>query len=188
MDAAKAFAAARGATFINPCLGEMLLAGQGTVALEILAELPDLATLALNVGGGGLLGGCATIVRAVAPSVRIVGAQSENTAAMSRSLAAGRIVEIENVPTLADGLAGQIDAEAFDIGRHGLDEMVTLTEDEIARTIAWLWSEHGQRVEGAGACASGAVLLGKLSSIATPAAVVVSGGNIDQSRFESLTR
>lgn len=188
MDAAKAFAKEHSATFINPCLGEMLLAGQGTVALEILAELPDLATLALNVGGAGLLGGCASIVRAVAPGVRIVGAQSENTAAMARSLAAGRIVEIENVPTLADGLAGQIDAEAFDIGQHGIDEMVTLTEDEIARTIGWLSAEHGQRVEGAGACAAGAVWLGKLSTFATPAAVVVSGGNIDQARFESLTR
>lgn len=188
MDAAKAFARAHGATFINPCLGEMLLAGQGTVALEILAELPDLATLALNVGGAGLLGGCASIVRAVAPGVRIVAAQSENTAAMARSLAAGRLVEIENVPTLADGLAGQIDAEAFDIGQHGIDEMVTLTEDEVARTIGWLWAEHGQRVEGAGACAAGAIWLGKVSTIATPAAVVVSGGNIDQTRFESLTR
>jgi threonine dehydratase len=188
MDAAKAFAKAHGATFINPCLGEMLLAGQGTVALEILEDLPDLATLALNVGGAGLLGGCASIVRAVAPGVRIVAAQSENTAAMSRSLAADRIVEIENVPTLADGLAGQIDAEAFDIGQHGIDDMVTLSEDEIARTIAWLWSEHGQRVEGAGACAAGAVWLGKVSAIATPAAIVVSGGNIDQGRFEDLTR
>ena len=120
--------------------------------------------------------------------VRIVAAQSENTAAMARSLAAGHLVEIENVPTLADGLAGQIDEVAFDIGRHGIDDMVTLTEDEVGRTIAWLWSEHGQRVEGAGACATGAVWLRKLSTIATPAAVVVSGGNIDQGRFEDLTR
>ena len=96
-------------------------------------------------------------VRAVAPRVRIIGAQSVNTAAMSRSLAAGRLVEIENVPTLADGLAGQIDDEAFDIGQHALDDIVTLTEEEIAKAIAWLWREHSQRVEGAGACAAGAV-------------------------------
>lgn len=185
MDAAKAFAADKGSTFINPCLGDMLLAGQGTVALEILGELPDLATLVVNVGGGGLLGGCGTLVRAVAPSVRIVGAQSENTAAMSRSLAAGRLVEIENVSTLADGLAGQIDAEAFDIGENALDEIVTLTEDEIARSIAWLWREHGQRVEGAGACAAGAVWLERVA-VSTPAAVVVSGGNIDAARFDGI--
>src|ERR1043166_28603 len=130
MDAAKAFARERGATFINPCLGEMLLAGQGTVALEILGDVPDLASLVVNVGGGGLLGGCASLVRAVAPDVRIVGAARARTAAMSRSLAAGRIVEIENEATLADGLAGQIDDEAFDIGRHALDDIVTLTRSE----------------------------------------------------------
>lgn len=183
MDAAKAFAAERGATFINPCLGEMLLAGQGTVALEILGDIPDLATLVVNVGGGGLLGGCASLVRAVAPNVRIVGAQSENTAAMSRSLAAGHLVEIESVATLADGLAGQIDDEAFDIGRHGLDDIIVLSEAEIARAIAWLWTEEHQRVEGAGACGVGAVLLERVR-VATPAAIVVSGGNIDAAKFE----
>ncbi|HEX8944306.1 MAG TPA: threonine/serine dehydratase [Gemmatimonadaceae bacterium] len=185
MDAAKAFAAQRGATFINPCLGEMLLAGQGTVALEILGDIPDLATLVVNVGGGGLLGGCASLVRAAAPAVRIVGAQSENTAAMSRSLAAGRLVEIESVPTLADGLAGQIDDEAFDIGRHGLDDIVVLSEAEIGRAIAWLWTEEHQRVEGAGACGVGAVLLGRVR-VATPAAIVVSGGNIDPAKLERI--
>ena len=186
MDAAKAFAAERGATFINPCLGDMLLAGQGTVALEILGELPELATLVVNVGGGGLLGGCGALVRAVAPRVRIIGAQSEKTAAMSRSLAAGRLVEIENEPTLADGLAGQIDDEAFDIGQHALDDIVTLTEREIAESIGFLWREHSQRVEGAGACAAGAVWKRKIASLPTPAAIVVSGGNIDDSKLEAI--
>jgi len=187
MDAAKAFAAKNGATYINPCLGEMLLAGQGTVALEILGEVPDLATLVVNVGGAGLLGGCASLVRAVAPKVRIVGAQSEHTAAMSRSLAAGRIVEIENLATLADGLAGQIDDEAFDIGRNGLDAIVAVSEEEIGRAIAWLWTEHQQRVEGAGACGVAAVLVGR-ARVATPAAIVVSGGNIDRERFDGLLK
>ncbi len=186
MDAAKAFAAKRGARFINPCLGEMLLAGQGTVALEALAELPDLRSFVLNVGGGGLLGGCATLLRAVAPSVKILGAQSVNTAAMSKSLAAGKLVEIENLPTLADGLAGQIDEEAFDIGKHGLDAIATVTEEEIADTIAWLWRAHAQRVEGAGACATAAVRLRKFASLPTPAVVVVSGGNIDARRHEEV--
>jgi threonine dehydratase len=186
MDAAKAFAAQHGSTFINPCLGEMLLAGQGTVALEILGELPDLASLVVNVGGGGLLGGCGALVRAVAPNVRIIGAQSEKTAAMSRSLAAGRLVEIENEPTLADGLAGQIDDEAFDIGRHALDDIVTLTEREIGESIGFLWREHGQRVEGAGACATGAIWKRKISSLPAPSAIVVSGGNIDDSKLEAI--
>ena len=186
MDAAKAFAAQHGATYINPCLGEMLLAGQGTVALEILGELPDLATLVVNVGGGGLLGGCGTIVRSVARNARILGAQSVNTAAMSKSLAAGHIVEIENAGTLADGLAGQIDDDAFDIGRHALDDIVTLSEDEIAATIGFLWREHRQRVEGAGACAAGAVWTQKFKELKTPAAIVVSGGNIDPATFDAV--
>ena len=180
MDAAKAYAAEHGSTFINPCLGEMLLAGQGTVAMEILGELPKLASLIVNVGGGGLLGGCASLVRAVAPRVRIAGAQSENTAAMSRSLAAGHLVEIENVPTLAEGLAGQIDEEALDIGRHALDEIVTVREEEIARTIDWLERTHGEHVEGAGACGVAAVWLEKLRFVPTPAAIVLSGGNRDK--------
>jgi threonine dehydratase len=186
MAAAIAFAAERDATFINPCLGDVLLAGQGTVALEILGELPDLATLALSVGGGGLLGGCASLVRTVAPTVRIVGAQSENTAAMSLSIAAGRVVEIDNLPTIAEGLAGQIDAAGLDIGQHALDDIVTVSESEIARAIAWLWTEHRQRAEGAGACAVAAVWLKKID-VPTPLAIVVSGGNIDPEKFARVT-
>ena len=186
MDAAKAFAAERGATFINPCLGDMLLAGQGTVALEILGDLPDLRALVVNVGGGGLLGGCASLVRRVAPEVRILGAQSELTAAMARSIAARGVVEIENVPTLADGLAGQIDAEALDIGLHALDGIATVSEEEIGRGIAWLARQHDARVEGAGAAATAAVIFEKLGALPTPAVVVVSGGNIDPERYREL--
>lgn len=182
MVAAKAFGAEHGLAFINPCLGDDLLAGQGTVALEILQDLPDLRTLVLPVGGGGLLGGCASLVRRTAPNVRIVGAQSDQTAAMARSVAAGRVIEIPVTPTLADGLAGQIDADALDIGLNALDDIVLLTEPEIARAIAWLHAEHDLRVEGAGAVGVGAALLG-MSPLMHPAAVVVSGGNIDDARW-----
>lgn len=185
MVAAKAFGDARGLTFINPCLGDMLLAGQGTVAREILEELPGLGTLVVCVGGGGLLGGCASLLRHEAPQVRIVGAQSVETAAMAKSLAAGHIVDIPVTPTLADGLAGQIDDEALDIGRHALDDIALLTESEIGRTIAWLHANHDLKVEGAGAVATGAVLFRK-SEIAFPAAVIVSGGNIDDAKWTSL--
>jgi threonine dehydratase len=90
------------------------------------------------------------------------------------------------VPTLADGLAGQIDDDALEIGQHGIDDIVTLTETEIGRTIAWPLVRAQQRVEGAGACATGAVWLRKLASIQTPAAIVVSGGNIDAAKFDAL--
>jgi threonine dehydratase len=186
MGAALAFAEERGATFINPCFGNALIAGQGTVALEILAELPDMASVVVNVGGGGLLGGCASLVRAIAPAARIVGAQSEKTAAMALSMAAGRVVDIDDEPTIAEGLAGPIDEAGLEIGRHSLDEMVTVTEEQIGKTIGWLWREHSARAEGAGAVATAAVLHRAIRSLPTPAAVIVSGGNIDAARFEAL--
>jgi threonine dehydratase len=185
MDAAKAFGTANARPFINPCLGDELLAGQGTIALEIVEELPNLRALVVNVGGGGLLGGCGSFLRERYPDVQIYGAQSENTAAMFKSLAADRVVPIPSVPTLADGLAGLIDDDALDIGRNALDDIVTLTEAEIAKTIAWFASEHQLRVEGAGACAAAAILLGKIDP-QTPCAVVVSGGNIDETKWKAV--
>jgi threonine dehydratase len=174
-----------GRPFINPCLGDDLIAGQGTVALEIIEDLPALKSLVVNVGGGGLLGGCASLLRNERPEVKIYGAQSVNTAAMSLSMAAKKIVDIPSVPTLADGLAGVIDADGFEIGQRSLDKIVTLSEDEIAQAIGWLHREHKIRVEGAGACSSGAVLFKKIVP-ETPCAVVVSGGNIDVAKWEKI--
>ena len=186
MVAAKAHAARTGSQYINPCLGDMVLAGQGTVALEIIQSLPEVASIVVNVGGAGLLGGIASFTRRVAPHVHIAGAQSVNTAAVARSLEASRLVEIESLPTLADGLAGQIDDFALDIAQHGLDEMVTLSEDEIGRAIVWLDANEHVRAEGAAACAAGAVLFGKLRKLPTPAVIIISGGNIDADRFAKL--
>jgi threonine dehydratase len=118
--------------------------------------------------------------------VRIVGVQSENTAAMAKSVAAKRIVAIDNVPTLADGLAGQVDDAALDIGLHALDEILTVTEDEIGRAIVWLAERQDVRAEGAGAVGVAALLAGRLRELPGPAAVVISGGNIDSARFEQL--
>lgn len=186
MERAIAFAAERGATFVHPCTGRALLAGQGTVAAEILEDLPELTALIVPVGGGGLLGGCGALLRNAAPRVRIIGAQSENTAAMARSLEAREIVHIPSVPTLADGLAGDVDEIALDIGLHALDEIHTVTEDAIGRAIAWLAREEDLVVEGAGAVGVAAILERKVTLPAGPAAVVLSGGNIDSERHESL--
>ena len=186
MERAIAFAEEHGATFIHPCTGRALLAGQGTVAAEILEELPELGTLIVPVGGGGLLGGCAALLRDVAPGVRIVGAQSENTAAMARSLEASKIVHIPSLPTLADGLAGDIDEVAFDIGVHSLDEIHTVSEDAIGRAIAWLARAEHIVVEGAGAVGVAALREGVVREPAGPVAVVVSGGNIDREKHDAL--
>jgi threonine dehydratase len=183
--AAESFAAQRGMKFVNPCAGEPLLAGQGTVGLEILEELPSVRTLVVPVGGGGLVGGIAALTRAVAPAVRIVGAQSVRTNAMAASLSAGRRVDVPVPPTLADGLAGQIDDVGLAIGRFAIDEMVTVSEEEIAEAIAWLSHEHDARVEGSGAVGVATLLSGR-ATLEGPVAVVVSGGNIDERRWRAI--
>lgn len=183
---AEAYAAERGRTFVNPCAGAALLAGQGTVGLEIFEERPDVRTLVVPVGGGGLVGGIAALAHALAPEVRIVGVQSDQTNAMAASLAAGRLVHVSVPSTLADGLAGQIDEEGYAIGLAALDDIVVVTEAEIAEAIAWLAHHHDARVEGSGAVGVAALLAGRLSSPEGPVAVVVSGGNIDEARWRSI--
>ena len=183
---AQAYAREHDMSFINPCAGDAVLAGQGTVALEILEALPSVATLVVPVGGGGLVGGIAALVRTVAPRLRIVGAQSAKTNAMAASLAAGHRVEVPVPPTLADGLAGQIDDDALEIGRAALDDIVTVTEQEIAAAIAWLSHEHDMRVEGSGAVGVAALLHGRVPTLTFPAVAIVSGGNIDDLRWRSI--
>lgn len=177
-DAALVCAERDGMAFVSPCTGRPLLAGQGTVGLEILEDLPAVRTLVVPVGGGGLAGGIAVLVRAVAPHVRIVGAQSELTNAMAASLSSGRRMTIPVVPTLADGLAGQVDDEAVLIGRFALDEIVVVTEREIAESMLWLSRMHNARVEGSGAVGIAALL--SRGAWDGPIAVIVSGGNVDQ--------
>lgn len=183
---ARQFARDSGATYVHPCLGVPLLAGQGTVGLEIVEDLPSAATVITCVGGGGLLGGIGGLLRAENADVRIVGAQTERTNAMAVALSAGRVVQIPSEPTLADGLAGQIDDDALAIGRATLDDICVLTEDETAAAIGWLWSEEQVRAEGSGAVAAGALLSGRARNIEFPAVCVVTGRNIDDDRFESI--
>lgn len=185
LSAAMGFSAEHGQRFINPCFGEDLLAGQGTVALEIHQEIPDLHTLIVSVGGGGLVGGCAGYLRERAPRVRIVGAQTEHTDAMARSLAAGRVTAIEDRPTLADGLAGQVDAGALAIGQLAIDDMVVVTERDVATAMLWLLDAYGLRVEGSGASGVAAVLTGAIRPTGKTA-IVVSGGNVDDDRLERI--
>ena len=186
--AAEEHAREHGLRFVNPCAGESLLAGQGTVALEIIEELPAVHTFVVPVGGGGLVGGMAALVRAVLPDARIVGVQSEATNAMAVSLAAGRRVDVAVVPTLADGLAGQVDDEGFAIGRMAIDTMLTVSESEIADAIRWLARAHDLRAEGSGAVATAALLHGRVSDLRGPAVAIVSGGNVDDSRWSAIVR
>ena len=176
---ARAHAERTGATFVSPCTGRELLAGQGTVALEVLEDLPALATMVVAVGGGGLVGGVGGMLRGEAPAVRIIGAQSERTNAMALALRSGTPTGIPDRPTLADGLSGLVDAEMLAQALAAIDEMVVVREADIASAIAYLWIEEGVKVEGAGAVGVAALIGGMMPRIEFPAVVVVSGGNID---------
>ena len=183
-----AFATERGMTYLDPSVGAPLVAGHGTVALEILDQLPDVRSVIVPVGGAGLLGGMGAFLRAVKPDVRIIGAQSVNTSAMARSLEAGRVVDTPVLPTLADGLAGAIDAHALDVGRHVLDEMVTVAEGDISSAIAVLTREEHVTAEGSGAVGVAALLTRAIASASGPVVAVISGGNIDPEVLERVLR
>lgn len=184
--AARAFARRTGATFVGPCTGRALLAGAGTVALEILQDLPSLRTVIVCVGGGGLVAGMAGFLRGTVPAVRILGAQSVRTNAMSLALASGRATDIPDLPTLADGLAGLVDEEMLAQGQAALDAIVTVEEEEIAEAIRFLHREHGLVVEGSGAVGVAALLTRRIVPQAFPVAVTVSGANIDAAKHAAL--
>jgi threonine dehydratase len=186
MELAIAHASAHGSTFIHPCLGDALIAGQGTVALEVIEELPALGTMIIPVGGAGLLAGTGALLRRIAPDVRIFGAQSVHTAAMARSLAANEVVPIPNETTLADGLAGGIDEFALDVGRHALDAIVMLEEEAIADAIRFLRITEDVVAEGSGAVGVAALRTGALRVERFPAAIVISGRNIDDARLNDV--
>ena len=167
------------ATYVSPTDGDALYAGQGTVGLEILTDRPDVRTIVVSVGGAGLLGGIGRYAKSINPDIRIIGVQTDQTNAMAVAIKAGKLVPVPVPPTLADGLAGQIDDESLAVGQSVMDDIVLVTEDDLGAAIAWLHREHGLVVEGAGAVGVAALRSGKLSGLATPMAIVVSGSNID---------
>ncbi len=175
-----------GLPFVSATGDANVIAGQGTAALEILEEMGTVRTIIVPVGGAGLLAGFGSLIRREAPTVRIVGVQGTRSDAMARALEAGKLVHVEHEGTLADGLSGDIDDLALDVGKHSLDTLAIVTEDEIARGIAWLSREEGLVVEGSGAVGVAALLQRKIYKPSGPVAVVVSGGNIDSARHAEI--
>jgi len=171
----------RGLTPIPPFDHADVVAGQGTTGLEIVEDLPDVATVLIPLSGGGLAGGIAVAVKALKPQARIIGISMERGAAMHASITAGRPVAVREEETLADSLGGGIGLSnrvTFPLCRDLLDEIVLLTEDEIAAGVRHASHEEGEIVEGAGAVGIAAILAGKVE-LTGPTAVILSGGNID---------
>jgi threonine dehydratase len=187
---AKAFAAETGATFISPYSHQDVIAGAATVAVEILADWPGVDTILVAVGGGGLVSGIAMAAEALAAGrVDIVGVECDASPAFHQALKAGHIVEVEVHPTLADGLAGNMDPETitFDLVKRLVNRMVLAPESAVADAIRGLFEEERVIAEGAGATAVAALLAG-LEVAGRKVAVVVSGANIDAGLLSKVLR
>lgn len=181
--AAQAFVRETGAIFIPPFDDDAVIAGQGTVAIEMLEAAPDIETIVVPIGGGGLIAGVAVAAKLWAAEqgreIRIVGVQSENAAPYPASLAAGEPVTIQTKSTIADGIAvARPGVRNFDLVRDYVDEVVTVGDDDIARAIVLLLERAKLVVEPAGAAGVAAILTGKVVS-SGPTATILSGGNID---------
>lgn len=172
---------AEGRTYVHAFDDEDVMAGQGTIGLEILDDLPEVDTVVVPIGGGGLIAGIATAVKARDPDVRVIGVQAEGASSVSDSLQKGELQTLESVDTIADGIAvrgaGQ---HSFPIIRERVDEVVTVSDGEIAKTLVYLLERGKTLVEGAGAVPLAALLEGKFvyeeEEVVTP---VLSGGNMD---------
>jgi threonine dehydratase len=170
----------RGATIIHAFDDPLIVAGQGTVALEILVDLPDADAIVVPVGGGGLIAGIGVAARAVAPRCRVIGVQVEAAPGARRSLDAGAITSIAPSPTIADGIAvaGPGDV-TFPLLKKCVDDIVLVDEDDVAQAMVLLLERTKLVVEGAGAVAVAALITGRIAQPGSRVAAVLSGGNVD---------
>ena len=173
------FAEETGAVLIHPFDHVDIVTGQGTCGLEIFEQCPEVETVVIPMGGGGFIAGVATALKALRPEVRVVGVQAENAAAYPASLAQGKPVALESMSTMADGIAvGRPGDVPFRAIQQHVDEVVTVSEESMSRALLMLLERAKLVVEPAGAVAV-AALLDDPKAFATPAVVVLSGGNID---------
>jgi threonine dehydratase len=183
-----ASATADGGKYISPYAEEDVIAGAGTVGLEIFEDLPDSAAIIVPIGGGGLTSGIGIVARAIRPATRITAVETAASTAFSSALAAGRIVPITPGKTLADGLAGNVDPDTptFDIVRTTVTGVITVSEPELAAAMRGLASHEHLIAEGAGAAAVAAIAHKKIAQTAGPVVVIVSGANVDVDRLLSV--
>ena len=176
---ARAFSDRTGAILIHPFDHQDIVAGQGTLGLEILEKIPDVKTVVVCTGGGGLLAGVALAIKSLNPEVTVIGVQAEGAAAYPASLAVGSPQKLDNMSTMADGIAvGLPGAIPFEIVKEHVDEIMTVSEDQLSSAALLLLERAKMVVEPAGAAATAAVMAWP-KKFEAPVAVVLSGGNVD---------
>ena len=169
-----------GYTLVHPFDHPQVIAGQGTIGLEILEDMPDVDTVIVPIGGGGLISGVAYAIKTLKPSVKVYGVQAEGAPSMVKSLESGHILRLSEVSTIADGIAvKEPGVNTFDLCQKYVDEVVTVSEDEIAAAILALIEQQKLVAEGAGAVSVAAAMFNKIPVEGKKVVCVVSGGNID---------
>jgi threonine dehydratase len=182
-------AAERGLTLVHPFDDPMVMAGQGTVALELLEQTgaEELDAVLVPVGGGGLISGCATVLAALAPRTRVIGVEPEASDDVARSLAAGHRVRVEVGRTIADGQQTATPGElTWPVIERLVDSVVTVSDAQILDAMRLLFERLKLVTEPSGACALAALLAGKLAAAGQRIGVIVSGGNIGAAGFGAL--
>jgi threonine dehydratase len=177
----------RSLTFVHPFDDDAIMAGQGTVGLEVLEQLDNIDDVVVPIGGGGLIGGIAMAIKEQQPSIRVYGVEPTGAAVMRRSLDAGGPVRLETMKTIADGLAAPMAGDlTFPIVQRYVDDVVLVTDDEIAAAMRELLFSAKLLAEGGGAAATAAVLTRKLPVEGRRVVAIVSGGNVDASRVKEI--
>lgn len=169
-----------GYTFVHPFNDEDVIAGQGTIGLEILEQVPDVDAVIVPVGGGGLISGVAYAIKALNPNVKVYGVQAAGAPSMVNSVKEGKIKRLASVTTIADGIAVKEPGDlTFDLVSQYVDELVTVTDDEVAAAILALIEQQKLCAEGAGAVSVAAAMFNKVPVAGKKVVCLVSGGNID---------
>ncbi len=170
----------KGYTFIHPFDDENVIAGQGTIALEITKELDDIDAVIVPIGGGGLISGIAYTIKSIRPDIKVYGVQAAGAPSMYNSINNGKIECLDSVSTIADGIAVKQPGEnTFDLVQHYVDDIALVTEDEIASAILALIEKQKMIAEGAGAVSVAAAMFNKFPLKGKKAVSLISGGNID---------
>lgn len=170
----------KGYTFIHPFNDEDVIAGQGTIGLEILEQISELDAVIVPVGGGGLISGIAYTVKTLNPKIKVYGVEAKGAASMKNSIEHHAIEELPSISTIADGIAVKKPGEVtYELCSKYVDEIVTVTDDEISAAILALMEQHKLVTEGAGAVSVAAAMFGKVDLKGKKAVCVLSGGNID---------
>jgi len=188
---AEALQSERGLTMVPPFDDPDIIAGQGTIGLEILEELPSVGTVLAPLSGGGLISGIALAMKSANPNIRVIGVSMKRAPIMYHSLQAGRPIQMDEEDTLADSLRGGIGLEnqyTFEMVKNYVDEIVLVSEDEIASAMGFAFKEHRLVLEGAGAVGIAALLAGKFQNIQGDVVSILSGGNVDMYAFMGIVQ